>query len=428
MNSTVRGLLVFVGLIAFVAIFCVGLPYGLFGAWGVVAAIPVIEVPGEVLFPGAFPFGFLNLGWGDFTNTWLATIIADVLVLVFVGLAWVSSKGWTNEVPKGFQVWAETIVEALYGFTKQMAGDSPRVRYQLFPLVGTLFIFLLTANWMSLMPGVDTVGIMHCAHGKQSGYMRHVDGMPVDTLYNTSPLNAGTQATEEQYHACHELLEGHSHVVAQYDTEVEGGIDTVSAQLNNAELALSEEARVELVHEYEELTGYEHVAYFPTAAELERGVQPYAFVVTPFVRPAATDLNLTLGLALVAFAFIQYFGISALGLNYFQKFINLRALGELNKRPLGAIDFVVGLFEIISEFAKVISLAFRLFGNIFAGAVLIFVMHFLIATGLPIIFFGLETIVGLAQALVFAVLTLIFCAQAMVSHHHDDEHGEEAHH
>jgi len=421
MNSaTGRGFLIFVGIVVVVALLCGVVPFVVFGAMGSVAALPVIEVPGEVLVENGFPFGF-NMGTGlNLTNTWVATLIADVLVLVFVALAWNASKGWTNEVPGRFQAWVETIVEGLYGFTKQMAGDSPQVRNVLFPLVGTIFIFLLTANWMSLMPGVDTVGIMHCAHGKQSGYMALGN-----QLYNTTPLNAGTQASEDQYHACEEVLHGHR-VNAQYDQAVEAEIDAVVAELNTE--GLSEEARAELVHEYEELTGFHHVVYTPTAAELERGVQPHAYVVTPFVRPAATDLNLTLGLALVSFAFIQYFGLSALGPNYLQKFINLRALGELNKRPLGAVDFVVGLFEIISEFAKVISLAFRLFGNIFAGAVLIFVMHFLVSTGLPIIFFGLETIVGLAQALVFAVLTLIFCAQAMVSHHHDDEHGEEAHH
>jgi F-type H+-transporting ATPase subunit a len=154
---------------------------------------------------------------------------------------------------------------------------------------------------------------------------------------------------------------------------------------------------------------------------LEGGVQPYAFVVTPFVRAAATDLNLTLGLAIVSFFAIQYFGFTALGPNYLQKFINLRALGDMGKRPLGAIDFGVGLFEIISEFAKVISLAFRLFGNIFAGQLLLFIMAFLVAMILPVIFYGLEVIVGFIQALVFAVLTLVFSAQAMVSHHHEED-------
>jgi F-type H+-transporting ATPase subunit a len=93
----------------------------------------------------------------------------------------------------------------------------------------------------------------------------------------------------------------------------------------------------------------------------------------------------------------------------------------MGKRPLGAIDFGVGLFEIISEFAKVISLAFRLFGNIFAGQLLLFIMAFLVAMILPVVFYGLEVIVGFIQALVFAVLTLVFSAQAMVSHHHEED-------
>lgn len=429
MNATARGALIFVGIVAFVAIMCYAVPFVLFGGMGSVAALPVIEVPGEVLTDNGFPFIFF--GWDKLTNTWMATIIADILVIVFALLAWNASKGWTNEVPGKFQAWVETIVDALYGITKQMAGDTPKVRNILFPLVGTLFIFLLTANWMSLMPGIDSVGEMHCAHGSQSGYMRLGN-----QLYNNEPLNAGTQATHDQEHYCHEFLVGHypeefepfdsdGDGVPSYDADQEAEINAIVEELNGDEL--SEAAREDLIHEYEELTGFPHVAYFATAEQLERGVQPYAFVVTPYVRPAATDLNLTLGLSLVSFLFIQYFGLSTLGGDYLQKFINLRALGNASKNPIGAVDFVVGIFEIVSEFAKVISLAFRLFGNIFAGAVLIFVMHFLISTGLPIIFFGLETIVGFAQAAVFAVLTLIFCAQAMVSHHHDDDH-EEAHH
>lgn len=422
MNSTLKGLLIFIGLIVFVAIFCVGIPFMLFGSWGTVVALPVIEVPGEVLVKGGFPFGF-DMGTGlNLTNTWVGTLLADLLVVIFVILAWNTTKGWTKEVPGRFQSWVELLVGGMYGFTKQMAGETPKVKRILLPLVFTIFIFLLTANWIELLPGVDSVGIKHCAHGKQSGY-----ALVGDRLYNTSPLFAGTQATEDQYHACEELLEGHVTVVADYNAGTEAEIDAIVATLNDAETVLTAEERVALEEEYAHLTGYEHPVYFLTASELEQGIIPYSFVVTPFVRAAATDLNVTLGLAIVSFIFIQYFGLSTLGGDYLQKFINLRALGELDKRPLGAVDFVVGLFEIISEFAKVISLAFRLFGNIFAGQVLLFVMAFLVATVLPVVFYGLETIVGLAQALVFAVLTLIFSAQAMVSHHHDDEHAEEHH-
>jgi F-type H+-transporting ATPase subunit a len=152
------------------------------------------------------------------------------------------------------------------------------------------------------------------------------------------------------------------------------------------------------------------------------------FTVAPFIRGVATDLSFTVGLALLAFVAIQAFGVSELGINYFQKFINVHALGNIAKRPLGAIDFVVGLFEIISEFGKIISLSFRLFGALFAGSVLFVVIMFLVGTTVPVIIMALELIVGLAQAGVFAILTMLFCAQAMVAHVHDDDHEHaEAH-
>jgi F-type H+-transporting ATPase subunit a len=93
---------------------------------------------------------------------------------------------------------------------------------------------------------------------------------------------------------------------------------------------------------------------------------------------------------------------------------------------MGLMDFGVGLFEIVSEVAKMISLAFRLFGNIFAGQLLLFIITFLVATLLPVAVYGLEFAVGFIQALVFGMLTLVFSAQAMVSHDHDEH--EEAHH
>ena len=88
---------------------------------------------------------------------------------------------------------------------------------------------------------------------------------------------------------------------------------------------------------------------------------------------------------------------------------------------MGAMDFVVGLLEIISELAKIVSFGFRLFGNIFAGQVLLFVMTFLVATLLPAIFYGLELFVGLIQAFVFSMLLLVFSTMAMAGHGHDDE-------
>jgi F-type H+-transporting ATPase subunit a len=122
----------------------------------------------------------------------------------------------------------------------------------------------------------------------------------------------------------------------------------------------------------------------------------------------------------------------AQGLPYFEKFINVSALGNIGKKPMGAIDFLVGLIEIISEIGKIVSLAFRLFGNLFAGGVALMAISFLVALIVPVVIYGLEVIIGTVQALVFAVLTLVFSVQAMESHHgeheHHEEHGEEAYH
>jgi F-type H+-transporting ATPase subunit a len=86
------------------------------------------------------------------------------------------------------------------------------------------------------------------------------------------------------------------------------------------------------------------------------------------------------------------------------------------------IDLIVGLLELVSEFAKIISFTFRLFGNIFAGMVLLFVMTFLIPFFVPLPFYVLEIFVGFMQAFVFAILTLIFMTMATISHEHAEEH------
>jgi F-type H+-transporting ATPase subunit a len=145
------------------------------------------------------------------------------------------------------------------------------------------------------------------------------------------------------------------------------------------------------------------------------------------LRAANTDLNTTLALALVSVVLTQYFSIRALGLGgYGGRFIQTKRLGQLN--PMGAIDFFVGILETVAEFAKIISFTFRLFGNIFAGQVLLFVMAFLIPFVFfgVLIFWGLEIFVGAIQALVFMMLTFVFMSIAMT--HHGDEAEHEGEH
>jgi F-type H+-transporting ATPase subunit a len=146
-----------------------------------------------------------------------------------------------------------------------------------------------------------------------------------------------------------------------------------------------------------------------TSEEIEGG-----YHIVPFVRVASTDLNFTVALALISIFMTQVFGVRALGASYFTKFINV---GGLFRRPIfGIIDFGVGLLELISEISKILSFSFRLFGNIFAGSVLLFVIGTLVPVLAQSLFLGLEFAVGLIQALVFGMLTMVFMAQATQGH------------
>ena len=136
----------------------------------------------------------------------------------------------------------------------------------------------------------------------------------------------------------------------------------------------------------------------------------------PLLRSASTDLNTTIALALVSVALTQVYGVQHLGFgSYAAKFVNLRG---------GPIGLFVGVLELVSEFAKIISLSFRLFGNMFAGEVLLATMAFLIPWVASVPFMGLELFVGLMQAFVFAILTLVFMTMATTSH---EEHAESHH-
>lgn len=134
----------------------------------------------------------------------------------------------------------------------------------------------------------------------------------------------------------------------------------------------------------------------------------------PLLRGATADLNTTLALAIVSVFATQFYGIKKLKLSYFKKFIDFSS----------PIKFFVGVLESISEFAKVISFSFRLFGNIFAGEVLLAVIVSLIPVIAPLPFFGLEIFVGFIQALVFAMLTLVFVNMATVGHGDSEEHED----
>jgi len=121
-------------------------------------------------------------------------------------------------------------------------------------------------------------------------------------------------------------------------------------------------------------------------------------LAVPILRSVNADLNMTLALAIISVIATQIFGFWANGLGYLKKFFNFT----------NPIMFAVGLLEIVSEFAKVLSFSFRLFGNVFAGEVLLTIVGSIVAYFAPLPFYVLEIFVGFVQALVFTMLTLVF--------------------
>lgn len=232
--------------------------------------------------------------WGlPITNSFLASWLT-MLVLILLTVI-VTRK--LSLVPSGAQSIAELIIGGLYDFFGQVSGAHIR---KFFPLLATLFLFIITANWIGLLPGVGTIGFFRQEHGEE--------------------------------------------------------------------------------------------------------------IFMPLFRGATADLNMTMGLAIVAVFSIQFFGFTLLGFKYRTRFISFAS----------PIAFVVGLLELVSELSKIISFAFRLFGNIFAGEVLLAVMAFLMPFVVPLPFITMELFVGFIQALVFSMLTAVFLSVAVA---HGEEHA-----
>lgn len=146
------------------------------------------------------------------------------------------------------------------------------------------------------------------------------------------------------------------------------------------------------------------------------------------LRPANTDLNLTAAMALVSVLASHIYGFFAVGFfTHLGKFIQIKNLFfSIKKGPIAIftaiVELGVGLLEIISEVAKVLSLSLRLFGNIFAGEVLISVLSALVAAVIPTPFMLLELLVGLIQAAVFSMLTMVYLTVATSEPHGSEEH------
>jgi len=251
---------------------------------------------------------------GKFTIT-NSLITSWTVVLIIVIFSLVLAKK-IKKVPRGIQNFFEMIVDGALNMADSVTGDRKRT-LRIFPIVFTIFLFILLNNWFGLLPGVGSIGFL-------------------------------------------EKTVGHS-----------------------------------------------------------------AFI--PFLRGGTADLNTTLALALFSVLGANIFGIFMVGAwRHFNKFVGVNSIltipKKIFKEPavifVNPIKFFVGIVEIIGEIAKVASLSFRLFGNIFAGEVLLASLSLIFAFILPIPFIFLEIIVGIVQALIFSMLTLVYFTIASTAEEH----------
>jgi F-type H+-transporting ATPase subunit a len=326
--------------------------------------LPTIQLPGETVVRGGIwstLFGRLGL-----TNTFCATIVTYVIIIGLAFFAKARSRT-ADEVPTGYYNVMEMIIEGAYGFVEGAAGKWAR---NFFPFFMTFVMLILVANWLELVPGVDSIGKWE-SMGELYGH-RAEDDYLIDH----------PDATEDDLH----------HV---YDDAKKEAMESNIGDLRNG--IFLQRAPVDANDEK------------PEDAD---------WTIVPYLRVSATDLNFTLAMAIISVVMTQFYGFKAQGAGYLSKFWQFDA-DKIASNPLGVIDIVVGLIELVSEFAKILSFAFRLLGNIFAGQVLLFVIGFLAPVAVVAVY-GLEFFVGAIQAVVFGMLTLTFMTQATESHHGDE--------
>ena len=304
-------------------------------------------------------------------------------MVILVGVAYAATRNM-KRVPGRLQVLVELGIEKLLNFVESIAGKENSRRF--FPVVATIFLFVIVNAYVGLLP--------ICGHGILSSEEADVS-VAVAGVVSSVEVENGDDVEEGD-------------ILFRLETG-----EAIEAPMNG---------EVEDLHigEGDQVGMDDHVA------SIERHF--------PLLRGANTDVNMPLTFALVSFVFVEFWGLSSVGFTrYMRKFFDVGRLlggfGSLIKgRPRsalgdifrGGIDAFVGILELLSEFIRIISFTFRLFGNMTAGEILLATIASLIPLLLVLPFYGLELLVGFVQALIFAGLTVVFATMAVTAH--DEEH------
>ena len=317
---------------------------------------------------------------GGVTNT----MFTSWFVVIFLVVLAFSVGRRLSLVPSGFSGAVEAAVEAFYNIVVQVAGEKNGRRF--FPLAATIFFFILTSNYFGLLPINNVIGLTEVNPGFADKHVAmsqsEIPIVGLNVAYiPTTPDSVDLAAGKKAY------------------IEYNGLPKYKDAKDDHSNTAPVKEASHS--HEGETITGFNGL-------------------IAPYFRSVMTDVNAPLAIAIFSFLFVEFWGLQTLGVSYLSKFFSF---GKLLKGDIlgGIIDVFVGLLEFVSELSRMVSFTFRLFGNIFAGEVLLLMMTFLVPFVLVDVFYALELFVGLIQAFVFAMLTLVFAVTA-VSHHGDEAH------
>ena len=400
---------------------------------------PEIVVPAESLF---------KIGPLHVTNT---LFTAWCVIIFLAGFTFLGTRS-LKMAPSGIQNFVEAVVSFLLDQVNDIAGEKNGRKF--FMVVATFFLFIITSNWAGLLPFFNSIG--------KTEDVGHEIFVQIASD-NPGKLLLGKDGTYTEDHKFAGAMSDKSGGVVltkngakAVDFQVRKG-DTPEVALDryvvflaknfagfSPKQALDEpgpadpadvKAAYALLGTPDKKGSADKAPRLLTEAPSEAGAHAVKStllgasfggvtfdesqkmtLIVPFFRGVYSDVNNTLALGICSFVIVEFWGFQALGFGYLKKFFNFSS-------PINAF---VGVLELLSEFIRVISFAFRLFGNIFAGEVLVLMLTFLMPFLFVDIIYGLELFVGFIQAAVFALLTLVFASMATEHHGEEEHHSDEA--
>jgi F0F1-type ATP synthase membrane subunit a len=443
-------------------LFVVGLAGGAIGQGMKLPEISFLKVPpleiesffsGEVIF---WKDGFLPI-----TNTLIASWVTIIVATLFCFAATRKMK----IIPGRLQGLVEMALDMLINFIESVAGHKNGRRF--LPVVATIFIFVMFNAYLALLP-VYGPGIHVTLHdqieAEEAGTV--VELLVYPMVEEEDEVIAVIQTAEGTREEVKAPAKGEIEYIVEEEGQVEAGApvavmvgrtDNITAPVSGTVVKLELERKIEENEQpiariqRDEPAEDGSLYYTVTSPENKLGELEYHVRVgdtvsadhpeiaeltsaPPFLRSASTDINMTLAMALMAVIFIELMGLTGRGFkHYISEYINVgelfrgmklffkgKIVDGLMASVTGVINVIIGGLEFISHMTRMISFAFRLFGNMTAGEILVLSATFLIPWIMAMPFYGLELLIGFIQALIFGGLTLVFASIAV-------GHGSEEH-